>query len=137
MNNYSIPQSEKYINPNRVNTTKFITIFSDDPRNNPKFLKENPFTTVIDASKTINNVVQIDNLYNIDPTFPVPVTEPDPDPGTDNPNSNSDLQAPSNLAVKNFELKLGTDGTAYYLATITFDDVPNAESYEAVLEIAT
>jgi len=134
MNNYSIPQSERYINPNRVNTTKFIRIFSNDPRNNSTFLRENPFTIVVNA---ISDVGGSDDLYIGDPFFPEqPSTPSDPDPNVDNPDI-SNLSAPVNLAVKNFELKLGTDGTAYYIATITLDDVPGAEEYEAVLEIVS
>jgi hypothetical protein len=137
MNNFIIPQSEKYINPNKVNTVKFITIFSNDPRNNSNFLGKNPFTVVIDAIENISNVIQTDDLYNSDPDMPIAPSKPiDSDPNTDNPDS-PELLAPTNLSVTNFELKLGTDGTAYYIATIKFDDVPGAEIYEATLEIVT
>lgn len=129
MTNYNIPQPERYINPNRVNTTKFIKIFSTDPRNNPRFLQENPFTIVVDANFDDDLEIVDDFLNEPEPQD----TAPDDD--TSNP-ENIVLKPPTNLSISNFELKVNNDGTVYYTATLSFDDVDGAESYEASFEVA-
>lgn len=129
MTSYNIPQPERYINPNRVNTTKFIKIFSTDPRNNPRFLQENPFTIIVDAN--------FDNEVEIDDDF---FNQPDPQDNNAEDDSgepeNIILQPPKNLSISNFELKVNNDGTVYYTATLYFDDVDGAESYKASFEVA-
>lgn len=134
MDNYSIPQSERYINPNRVNTSRPIRIFSTDPRNNPAFLKENPFTTIIDIDNSRQLDVDNEIGYSSDPDpfqFPEnPIVLP-PDGGTDGP---SQLPPPTGLSIDSFELKISGDGTIYYIATLSFNDVDNASGYEYSLE---
>jgi hypothetical protein len=134
-----ISEPEKYINSNKVDTKRAITIFSNDPRNNLDFLTKNPNTTVIDYIPEDIENENIDNLNDLS------VTDPS---GTDfSANVFNDLNPeteysespiilpPSNILVKNYELRYSKDGTAYYVATVSFDDVAGADSYDYVLEI--
>lgn len=132
MANYNIPQPERYINPNKVNTTKFIKIFSTDPRNNPQFLQENPFAVVIDSD--FNDEIQPEDEFSYD-------IVPEPSDNNDSGDNEEDddpvtglLKPPTNLSIGNFELKISGDGTIYYTATLSFDDVDGAEYYEAKFE---
>ncbi|NDB81758.1 MAG: hypothetical protein EB127_03270 [Alphaproteobacteria bacterium] len=139
MNNYQIPTSEKYINPNRVDTKRALTIFSNDPRNNLDFLKKNPFTTIIDYVPEDIEQQNIDNLKNESITNPSPLdfsTSIFDDLNPDTSYSEGPvLSVPQNIIISNYELRYSNDGTIYYVATVYFDDALGADSYEYVLEI--
>ena len=125
MNNYSVPQPERYINPNKVNTTKFIKIFSSDPRNNPDFLRKNPFAVVINDNFSSEYANEYEDI--VEPVVPI-----DPEPPLP-PNNSNVLPPPINLMVKNFSLTKSGDGNAKYAATLTFDDVDDASDYDVLL----
>jgi hypothetical protein len=139
MNNYQIPTSEKYINPNRVDVKRALTIFSNDPRNNPDFLKKNPFTTVIDYVPEDIEQQDLENLEDESITNPSPLdfsTSVFSDLNPDTSYSEGPaLSAPQNITVGNYELRYSNDGTIYYVATVYFDDVSGADNYDYVLEI--
>jgi len=90
--NLYIPQSEKWVTPNRVPKTESIYMLLNDPRNNPEFLAKNP-----------NVVFLSDFSVGVDLTDDVDFTNEDPfsDDSTTNPTADPELP-PAPEAVKLF-----------------------------------
>jgi len=130
-------KSEKFVNPATVPTAKTLTIYSDDPRNNEMYKKTCGMTVVViekpnnqDLTNSINDSILESELTGISQFFL-------------NDNlvfSSSDNAQPIGLGIPqnlNIDLTNGiftevsaNDGTVSWTAVLTFDDVPNAVSYE-------
>lgn len=129
MANYN-SNPERYINPNTVNTTKFVKIFSTDPRNNPEFLAANPFAVVIDNNYAGEEYFDFEDItVALDPKEPEIPPPPPPDDKAET------LSAASDLSIKNFTLNIGSDGNATYSAIITYTPGSNAKKHTALWKV--
>lgn len=133
--NVDISKSERWVNPRMVPKPEFIRIYSNDPRNNKIFLRKNPNTVVIPVkAKTSPSATDptVDDGVDYGSSTSAPYT----DPTTENayPLPPLTISIPTNLSVSNFELKQNSgDGTVFYTANLSFDDVITATGYDYII----
>lgn len=144
---YDSRSVQRYINPDRIPTTKKIQIFESDPRNNYSFLQlmgesiEVIPDPISDLEATGNEVMDFfseatSNNFNLgldnDLTIPTNSDSSHEDIFT------STLSIPTNLYLdtNSYRLEDGSsagDGTVKFVASLYFDDVLGAESYDYTL----
>lgn len=148
MFNYQPSGAQKFINPTSMPDKKVLRMYRDDPRNNQMWIESCGMKVEI-----INEDAPISNPA--DPTYIKTLTSESSDPGSyyseneagifnmqtqvmQNNEIASHIEAPTNVAVDTAGYRLedassSGDGSVRWIASITFDNVDGANSYEYVI----
>jgi len=138
------PKVEQYVNPDKVSRVKSIIIQEDDPRNNQSFLESNPNVVVVPTYNSNPDTFSYENIS--DENFdPIVLNAEFHEIAIENheeliPSPYFSLQEPQDLNIDSSTFKVQTDaadGTVYYTATLSFDDVDHAASYEVRINAIT
>lgn len=131
------PKAEKFVNPATVPSQKVLTIYSDDPRNNDMYKRTCGMTVVVieKPNTQMDQSIINDSLLESEETdISTPFEEYSLSFFPQNLLQAVTLGAPQNLSIdpdNGFFTELSTtDGTVSFVATLNFDDVPGATSYE-------
>ena len=136
--------AQKYINPLTVPTKKKVQIYEDDPRNNESTINQSSVVFEIIPDDIDADSFEVEDIYEdyfgegYDPDV---IMEEDPDPVIPIP---SDLMTAENIETLGVPENLYIDPTSYqiedygtssdgmvrWVASLVFDDVSNAASYE-------
>lgn len=147
MFDYESEGAQKFINPVTVPSKNVLTIYRDDPRNNDMYKATCGMTVVVldeDTPKYNAAVKDLDlSSESIDPQAylnvnPADVYNLQDDVMVIKNGISTIIAAPSNLYVDptSYQLEDATvagDGTVRWVASLYFDDVAGAVSYEYVI----
>lgn len=143
-NTHSSRGAQKYINPLTVPTKKKIQIYEDDPRNNESTINESSVVYEIIEDDTDLYLLDDDDVYEdyfgegYDPSV---IMDDEPDPVIPTPSNLMvsenliTLGVPTNLYIDPSSYQIedystSSDGMVRWVASLVFDDVDNAASYE-------
>lgn len=146
-NTHNSKGAQKYINPLTVPTKKKVQIYEDDPRNNESTISQSSVVFEVIENDIDSNSFEVEDVYgdyfgeDYDPDV---VMEEDQDPVIPIPSdlmvagNIETLAVPENLYIDPTSYQLedyetSSDGMVRWVASLVFDDVNNAASYEYII----
>jgi hypothetical protein len=147
LSGFSIENSERFVNPASIPSKKVISIYRDDPRNNPDYIANSTFTiNIIDGDNPINNLdTGVNRVLTGEASNPEQHILENRKVDSFNVSTQvselateASLGSPANLYINPQSWQLedyssAGDGSIRWVASLYFDDVIGASEYEYTL----